>query len=138
MKFATAVGRSLADAVISAGGQVCERSFEGVHVRVNFSDFGSGSFIPSAAQSAWGPAPRSQPIRVGAIRWDAWYGAADSTGAYVEQALAPAEWRYRLPFFATELNATAVNTNGSSIAVMEQELVSIPARARQTRLHWLQ
>lgn len=34
-------------------------------------------------------------------------------------------WRYRLPFFATEINNSATNgvtTNGSSVEVMEREL----------------
>lgn len=34
-------------------------------------------------------------------------------------------WRYRLPFFATEINSSAtdgVTTNGSSVEVMEREL----------------
>ena len=39
---------------------------------------------------------------VGAIRWDAWYGGVDPVGAYVEEALTPPQWRYRLPFFAQE------------------------------------
>eukprot|EP00040_Diaphanoeca_grandis_P008527 m.45513 g.45513 ORF g.45513 m.45513 type:complete len:396 (+) comp19992_c0_seq1:268-1455(+) len=62
-------------------------------------------------------------VEVGAIRWDAWYGDADMTGEYVEEALAPAKWRYRLPFFAKEINSTTVDTNGSSITTMKQELV---------------
>jgi hypothetical protein len=45
-------------------------------------------------------------VAVGAIRWDAWYGAKDAVGEYVEEALAPEQWRYRLPFFAKEINAT--------------------------------
>ena len=43
-QFAAPVGRPLADAVFTAAGQVCERSFEGLNVRVNFSDFGSATF----------------------------------------------------------------------------------------------
>jgi hypothetical protein len=45
-------------------------------------------------------------VAVGAIRWDAWYGAKDAVGEYVEEALAPEQWRYRLPFFAKEMNST--------------------------------
>jgi hypothetical protein len=28
-------------------------------------------------------------VQVGAIRWDAWYGAEDDVGAYVQSALSP-------------------------------------------------
>eukprot|EP00937_MAST-01D_sp_MAST-1D-sp2_P000478 g478.t1 len=59
---------------------------------------------------------------IGAIRWDAWYGAADSTGAYVERVLSLPQWRYRLPFFAVEVNATVAVTDGNSSTVMQQEL----------------
>jgi hypothetical protein len=59
---------------------------------------------------------------VGAIRWDAWYGDIDPVGRYVQQALAPAKWRYRLPFFAVEDGPLTVRINGNTSAVMEQEL----------------
>lgn len=60
-------------------------------------------------------------VRVGAIRWDAWYGDADAVGAYVDSALTPKMWRYRLPFFAEATNS-GVRINGNSTAVMEKEL----------------
>ena len=31
----------------------------------------------------------SDAVSVGAIRWDAWYGAEDGVGAYVQSALSP-------------------------------------------------
>lgn len=31
----------------------------------------------------------SNAVAVGAIRWDAWYGAEDDVGAYVQSALSP-------------------------------------------------
>lgn len=63
----------------------------------------------------------SRPL-VGAIRWDAWFGDSDPVGAYVEKALAPQEWHYRLPFFAKEVSSSKVEIHGNSTAVMEREL----------------
>ena len=69
---------------------------------------------------------------VGAIRWDAWYGGdIDAVGTYVQQALTPEKWRYRLPFFAAEDTGTVV-IHGNTSAVMEQELASIQLRATWT------
>ena len=64
---------------------------------------------------------------VGAIRWDAWYGARDATGAYVQAQLSIPEWRYRLPFFARETRAAngtvvSISTDGNSSATMAREL----------------
>ena len=59
---------------------------------------------------------------VGAIRWDAWYGDTDAVGAYVEKALTPQQWRYRLPFFAKEVSNSKVEIHGNTTAAMEQEL----------------
>jgi hypothetical protein len=59
---------------------------------------------------------------VGAIRWDAWYGDEDAVGTYVEDALTPHQWRYRLPFFASEDGTDKVVIHGNTTAVMEAEL----------------
>jgi len=43
-----------------------------------------------------------EPITsVGAIRWDAWYGEADSVCKAVEKTLSPAKYHFRAPFFST-------------------------------------
>lgn len=71
-------------------------------------------------------------IAVGAIRWDAWFGApADRNfgvvGRTVTLDMSPAEFHERLPFFARELdrpdamNATVV-LDGNSTEVMAQEI----------------
>ena len=75
-----------------------------------------------AAASTIGAAAADAPPVVGAIRWDAWYGDIDPVGAYVEEALTPQKWRYRLPFFAKEVSDTKVTIHGNTTAVMEQEL----------------
>ena len=62
---------------------------------------------------------RAKPI-VGAIRMDAWQpGPFDST--HIAQ-LGPAQWRYRLPFYGTEVNSTRVAMNEATQAVMDQEI----------------
>ena len=52
------------------------------------------------------------------------YGNVDKVGSYVEAALTPAQWRYRLPFFASVHGPPdePVIIHGNSSAVMEQEL----------------
>jgi hypothetical protein len=79
------------------------------------------------ATGAAGAPPR--PL-VGAIRWDAWvgdrptFGSAGPTavGRQVERTLGPARWHDRLPFYARELGADAVEVRGASQAVVDQEI----------------
>jgi hypothetical protein len=68
---------------------------------------------------------------VGAIRWDAWvgdlptFGAAGqptAVGLQVERALGPARWHDRLPFYARELSAHAVEVRAASQAVLDREI----------------
>eukprot|EP00051_Salpingoeca_urceolata_P004540 m.65671 g.65671 ORF g.65671 m.65671 type:complete len:376 (+) comp13682_c1_seq1:1665-2792(+) len=66
-------------------------------------------------------------VSVGAIRWDAWYGApADKNygvvGRTVTYDLGPSKYHYRVPFFGKEINATAVDVNGNTEATMTQEI----------------
>ena len=79
--------------------------------------------IATAAFSA-GPPETSQ--LVGAIRWDAWFGAPAAPhegiiGRAVTAALEPPKWHYRLPFFATIQQDGSVVVDGDSAAVMAQE-----------------
>jgi hypothetical protein len=82
-----------------------------------------------AGDAAAAPTAPSGPL-VGAIRWDAWVGdlptfnSAGPTafGRQVERALGPAHWHDRLPFYARELSADAVEARGASQAVVDQEI----------------
>ncbi len=65
------------------------------------------------------PAPR--PL-VGAIRWDAWHGEQGGPGRAVQHALGPRQWHGRLPFFARIEGDDAVRIDGTSQAVMDQEI----------------
>lgn len=69
-------------------------------------------------------------VLMGAIRWDAWFGApADPhsgiVGRAVTQALTPPKYHYRLPFFArlttNRSGGQGVVVDGDSDAVMAQE-----------------
>jgi len=40
----------------------------------------------------------------------------------VQRSLAPAKWHYRLPFFARVVSESEVEIDGSSQAVMDQEI----------------
>ena len=60
--------------------------------------------------------------RVGAIRWDAYYGPSDETGLAPIKCLSPQHWHYRLPFFAEIINASAVTWQGSTQNVTDTEI----------------
>jgi hypothetical protein len=53
-------------------------------------------------------------------------------GTAMETALGPSTWRYRLPFFGTEVNSTTVTARGNAQATMDQEITY----ARQAGLHY--
>ena len=61
-----------------------------------------------------------RPI-VGAIRWDAWYGAGGATKA-VEASLGQPKYHFRLPWFARIVGEGKVSINGDSQEIVEQEI----------------
>jgi hypothetical protein len=61
-------------------------------------------------------------IRLGAIRWDAWYDPDDRIGRATAAALSPKDYRFRLPFFA-KIGADAdVTIDGNHQDIFEQEI----------------
>jgi hypothetical protein len=66
---------------------------------------------------------RARPI-VGAIRWDAWFGDAQSTtvGREVERSLGPEAFHDRLPFFARETSFDVVEVRGNRLSVIDTEI----------------
>ena len=74
----------------------------------------------------------SEPVIVGAIRWDAYFGTPgtpafdDPNFGIVTRTttydLSPNKWHYRVPFFGKEVNATSIEANGNTPEVMGQEL----------------
>lgn len=60
--------------------------------------------------------------RVGAIRWDDYYGPIDATGLAPVLCLSPQKWHYRLPFFAKVINSSAVTWSGATPAVTDEEI----------------
>lgn len=65
------------------------------------------------------PLATSRPL-VGAIRWDAWTGGPIT--AVVEQTLAPAKYRFRLPWFAEIAGDGRVHIDGGRQEVMDREI----------------
>jgi len=59
---------------------------------------------------------------LGAIRWDAWYAPADALTLAVEAALAPSQFNYRAPFFATI--AGAVSLPALTQQIMDAEIAA--------------
>lgn len=66
--------------------------------------------------------PASLPVRVGAIRWDAWHGDRGAPGKAVQQALAPQRYHFRLPFFAKVRGDGDVTIDGIDQAIMDREI----------------
>jgi hypothetical protein len=64
-----------------------------------------------------------QPL-AGAIRWDAWTGAAPGydVGLQIERSLSPERWHYRLPFYARQLSSSTVEVRASTQEVMDREI----------------
>ena len=71
---------------------------------------------PLAALQAGDDAPI-----VGAIRWDAWYGAGGATKA-VEASLGQPKYHFRLPWFARIVGEGKVSINGDSQTIVEQKI----------------
>ena len=77
--------------------------------------FGACAVLSFASQSSECP-------KIGAIRWDAWYGDKDATGTAVQQSLGAQRWHYRLPFCAKVLSAFMVQMECATQTVIDQEI----------------
>ncbi|QGQ99160.1 hypothetical protein EHS13_31940 [Paenibacillus psychroresistens] len=78
--------------------------------------------IPMMAHAA-----NSNGTAVGVIRWDAQIGSSATgtlagVGPDEERAMAPSVWHFRLPFYATEPTANSDTMNGTTQAIMDQEI----------------
>ena len=60
-------------------------------------------------------------MRIGAIRWDGWYGDGGVVKA-VEASLGQPKYHFRLPWFAQVKADGSVRINGDSQAIMEREI----------------
>ena len=94
------------------------------------------STAAAAPPSTVGAAPpfirQASRVVVGAIRWDAYWGKPgmkswdDKNFGVVTRTttldMSPAKWHYKVPFFAKEVNSTAITCDGDSKEVMGQEL----------------
>jgi hypothetical protein len=86
--------------------------------------------LPGVPAAATERARGRDRTRVGAIRWDAWVGdlptfgnaGPNTVGQQVERALGPVHWHDRLPFFAREVNARAVEVRAITHEVMDREI----------------
>ena len=65
-------------------------------------------------------------IKVGAIRWDAWYGgntdSPNSPAAAVEKTLQDKRWRYRTPTFMKENPDGTITLNGATREIIDEEI----------------
>jgi hypothetical protein len=98
-----------------------------------------GKVFPPGPPTPAAPTPAPPPVTpvmIGAVRWDAWYGAPGQpmwenkwtsiVGKTVTGDMADPKWHYRLPFFAKVANNgtkdVSVTADGNSTAVMEKEI----------------
>ena len=98
-----------------------------------------GEVFPPASPTPPTAAPTPavvEPVKIGAVRWDAWYGSPGQpvwenkwtgiVGKAVTSDMADPKWHYRLPFFANVTgNGTkdvAIVADGNTTAVMEAEI----------------
>lgn len=71
-------------------------------------------FYPSLAIEA-------RPL-IGVIRWDAYVGPPNTVGLGVEQALSPAKYHDRVPFYGVEASPVSIQARETQQAVMDQEI----------------
>lgn len=65
---------------------------------------------------------KAQDPQLGAIRWDAWTGTNNTVGLQVERSLSPNQFHYRVPFFGEVHDADSVTIDGTTQAIMDQEI----------------
>ena len=70
--------------------------------------------------------------RIGAIRWDAWYGGTDAVGVAVETAMGPQRYHGRLPSCASVISPTEVRIDCANESAMERDIEA----ARAARLDY--
>ena len=63
-----------------------------------------------------------EPVRVGAIRWDAWHGDKGIPGKATQAALSPKRYQWRAPFFAEVINDDQLRMDGSTQEVVDREI----------------
>ncbi|MBR0898205.1 hypothetical protein JQ616_24870 [Bradyrhizobium tropiciagri] len=82
---------------------------------------GSLSFLGSGHPAA--AATPSRPL-VGAIRWDAWYAPGSQPTEAMKQSLGPQKYRWRAPFFGTQVNRdpNALDFSSSIQTEMDKEI----------------
>jgi hypothetical protein len=66
--------------------------------------------------------PPTKTFLVGAIRWDAWYAPGSQVTQAVERSLSPPQYRWRLPFFAQQIEDRRVALPKMSQALMDLEI----------------
>jgi len=82
-----------------------------------------GSCLVAIGGYARVASPKCLPVvRVGAIRWDAWYDPQGPVGKATTISLSPPEYRFRLPFFAKIRPDSTVEIDGNRESVMDREI----------------
>ncbi len=73
-----------------------------------------GTFAAKGAATA----DVANDIRIGAIRWDAWYGGTTGSSSwYASHNLDPAQYHRRAPFFAEQLATNEMSIDGDQAAI---------------------
>jgi hypothetical protein len=74
-----------------------------------------------ASPAVSGPRPRPDCPTIGAIRWDAWFGAKGVPGSAVERSLGPERWHDRLPACARVIDTNTVQIFCDGLDQLELE-----------------
>ena len=98
----------------------------GKPVRLRFALRECDVYSVRVAQRAW----EGDPVKVGAIRWDAWHtptqnlehGAQGGAVKAVERSLSPKRYQFRAPFFTKVISDSAIKIDGYTQHIMDQEI----------------
>jgi len=86
----------------------------------------SAASDPACSSDGVALASTARPL-VGAIRWDGWQPGPISN-RYIG-FLAPAQWRYRLPFYGVVVDSNTVALAANTQTIMDQEIAYADAQA---------
>jgi hypothetical protein len=86
-------------------------------------------------------AATANKVRLGAIRWDAWYGADSAPGSsewYATHDLDPPQYHRRAPFFAKDVGRGRLSINGTQQDINAEILYAAKAAIKYWAFGWYQ
>jgi hypothetical protein len=87
-----------------------------------WSALGLQLLLPGLRRESAAAATCASQVRLGALRWDAWYAPDSVIGKATETTLGPSAYHFRLPFFAKVKADQTVRIDGNRPEIMAQEI----------------